>query len=375
MARSLSLPSFARRNTLPQFAIAVILMLIALAVRLAIAPVDAGLQYLTFFPAVALSAVVGGAGPGLLAVLAGLGFATFIFVPPYWTVSFEVVEKSLWSNLVFIADGLVICASIEGMHRYREKFQKETQETKRAAERIIAINKELDDFTYIASHDLKEPLRGIHNYASFLKEDCGGTLPAEGLQYLVSIQRLAERMTHLIDRLLEYSRLGSSEIKMEPVDLDVIVAGVIEDLSALRDEGVEIRLANSLGKAEGNALRIGEVFQNLISNAAKYNDNPRKTVEIGRDDSKRNPVYYVRDNGIGIPEQHRENVFRIFKRLHEHNKYGGGMGAGLTIVKKIIERHGGRIWLESVPGEGTIFYFTLNGSTDAGRSTPAHSDR
>ena len=114
---------------------------------------------------------------------------------------------------------------------------------------------------------------------------------------------------------------------------------------------------------KGDAARIGEVFQNLFSNAAKYNDKPSKWIEVGCDHSSTPPVFYVRDNGIGIPPQHHENVFRIFKRLHEQNKYGGGTGAGLTIIKKIIERYGGRIWLESVPGEGTVFYFTLNGES------------
>jgi chemotaxis family two-component system sensor kinase Cph1 len=182
-------------------------------------------------------------------------------------------------------------------------------------------------------------------------------------------------MTNLIDRLLEYSRLGSNEIAMANLDMDVILDDVIKDLSALRHAGVEIRRQTPLGTARGNAVRIGEVFQNLISNAAKYNDKPEKWVAVGRDDSGPEPVYYVRDNGIGIPEQHKENVFRIFKRLHEQNKYGGGIGAGLTIVKKIVERHGGRIWLDSVPGEGTTFYFTLGGANDASRNTPAHPDR
>src|ERR1035438_631928 len=109
---------------------------------------------------------------------------------------------------------------------------------------------------------------------------------------------------------------------------------------------------------QGNAIHIGEVFQNLISNAAKYNDKPSKWIEVGCDHNSA-PVFYVRDNGIGIAQQHHENVFRIFKRLNEPNKFGGGTGAGLTIVKKIIERHGGRIWLESSEGGGTTFYFTL----------------
>ncbi len=231
-----------------------------------------------------------------------------------------------------------------------------------ANERLITLNKELDDFAYIAAHDLKEPLRGIHNYASFLKEDYAGQMDEGAQQYVNNIQRLAERLSSLIDRLLAYSRAGSTELAHTLVDVDTIVDKVAEDLSHLwTKEGIELRRNGRLGTITGDVIRIGEVFQNLISNAAKYNDKPSKWIEVGCDRSSATPVFYIRDNGIGIQPQHHENVFRIFKRLHEQNKYGGGTGAGLTIVKKIIERHGGRIWLESVPDKGTTFYFTLNG--------------
>jgi light-regulated signal transduction histidine kinase (bacteriophytochrome) len=107
-------------------------------------------------------------------------------------------------------------------------------------------------------------------------------------------------------------------------------------------------------------VRVGEIFHNLIVNAMKYNDKPEKHVEVGwREDPGGPPVFYVRDNGIGIPEKHHDAVFRIFKRLHGRDKFGGGTGAGLTIVKKIVERHHGRIWVESSAGQGTTFYFTL----------------
>ena len=226
---------------------------------------------------------------------------------------------------------------------------------------MIAKNKELDDFTYIAAHDLKEPLRGIHNYASLLKEDYARQMDEGAQQYVNSIQRLAERLSSLIDSLLAYSRTGSTELAHAPVDVDAIVDKVAEDLSHLwTKEGIVLRRNGRLGGVTGDAIRIGEVFQNLISNAAKYNDKPSKWIEVGCDRNSA-PVFYVRDNGIGIAQQQHENVFRIFKRLNEPNKFGGGTGAGLTIVKKIIERHGGRIWLESVPGEGTVFYFTLGG--------------
>jgi signal transduction histidine kinase len=344
------------------FLVAIGLMGVALLVRLLMAPVDAGLQYVTFFPAITLAAVVGGLWPGLFATLIGLSLATFIFTYPYYSISMEALENGFWSNVVFLMDGAIVCSSIEAMHRYRAKYAMELKEAKYQEARVIAINKSLDEFTYIAAHDLKEPLRGIHNYASFLKEDCADQLNENAVQHIESIQRLAERLSTLIDSLLDYSRLGAKELARNAVDVDAVVDAVAKDLNRIwTAEGVELRRNGPLGTAAGDAIRIGEIFQNLFTNAAKYNDKPLKWIEVGCDRSGAQPVFYVRDNGIGIPAHHHENIFRIFKRLHEQNKFGGGTGAGLTIVKRIIERYGGRIWLESVPGEGTVFYFTLSG--------------
>lgn len=337
------------------------LMGIALLARMAIAPLEAGIQYVTFFPVVAIAAIIGGFRLGMFASFVGMALATFILTPPFYTISIQVLQKNMWSNTVFFIDGLVVCLAIEAMHRYRLKYAAELIESKKNEARVVAINNELDEFAYIAAHDLKEPLRGIHNYASFLKEDYAGQLDENARQYIDSIQRLAERLSTLIDRLLAYSRLGSAELAKDTVDVDEVVDAVAEDLSSLWADGVELRRAGRLGAVQGDATRIGEVFQNLISNAAKYNDKPSKWVEVGCDRSGAHPVFHVRDNGIGIQPHHQDSVFQIFKRLHEQNKYGSGTGAGLTIVKKIIKRHGGRVWFESVPGEGTIFYFTLSG--------------
>jgi signal transduction histidine kinase len=338
------------------------LMGIALLLRLAMAPVDAGLQYLTFFPAVTLAVVICGFWPGIFATSLGLTLATYFFTPPFYSFSSEALHTSFWSNMVFLLDGVIVCASIEGMHRYRAKYAAELKEAKHQEARVAVINKSLDEFTYIAAHDLKEPLRGIHNYASFLKEDYTAQVDATGKQYIDSIQRLAERLSSLIDSLMTYSRLGVAEPVKTPVNVDTVLDAVAEDLNRLwTKEGIALRRNGRLGMVQGDAGRIGEVFQNLLSNAAKYNDKADKWIEVGCDRSGTEPIFYVRDNGIGIPSQHHENIFRIFKRLHEQNKYGGGTGAGLTIVKKIIERYGGRIWLESTPGEGTVFYFTLEG--------------
>ncbi|PYQ56741.1 MAG: hypothetical protein DMF53_24620 [Acidobacteria bacterium] len=242
-----------------------------------------------------------------------------------------------------------------------ERVQERTRELQQRNEELNQSNRELDDFAYIASHDLKEPLRGIHNFSSFLLEDYGGKLDGEGRSKLETLMRLTRRMETLIDSLLQYSRLGRVDLAIDRVDLNEIVAESLDSLAiSLREEKVEVRVPRPLPVVRADRVRVGEIFQNLIVNAMKYNDKAEKWIEIGwRKNPDGPPVFYVRDNGIGIPEKHRDAVFRIFKRLHGRDKYGGGTGAGLTIVKKIVERHHGRIWVESSAGEGTAFYFTL----------------
>ncbi|MEI7771217.1 MAG: ATP-binding protein [Chloroflexales bacterium] len=233
-------------------------------------------------------------------------------------------------------------------------------------EELTRSNIELDSFAYVASHDLKEPLRGLHNYAHFLIEDYSDKLDNAGKDKLLTLVRLTQRMESLIDSLLHYSRVGRAELTWVDVDLNVVLADVVTLLEPrLRESGVTLQIAQPLPQVRADQARVQEVFSNLITNAIKYNDAPQKWVEIGSaplpgagdTDSF---VFYVRDNGIGVPEEHQETIFRIFKRLHGRDEYGGGVGAGLTIAKKIVERHGGAIWLTSQPGSGSTFWFTLS---------------
>jgi PAS domain S-box-containing protein len=246
---------------------------------------------------------------------------------------------------------------------------------KKMEEALQKSNRELDDFAYIASHDLREPLRGISNYATFLMEDYSDKIDAEGKNKLETLKRLCKREEDLIQSLLTYSQVGRTDLVYTPVDLNGLIDEVKETIeSSFPDQTIQIVVSSRLPTIQCDAIRVGEVFFNLISNAIKYNEKPEKQIEIGylqNDTGKWNlpesrsekiifPVYYVRDNGIGIHEKHRDKIFMIFKRLHGRDKFGGGTGAGLTIVKKIIERHGGMIWLDSEVGKGTTFYFTLS---------------
>ena len=228
-------------------------------------------------------------------------------------------------------------------------------------------NDELDSFAYIASHDLKEPLRGIYNYSYILLEDYEKSLDEDGNRRLQTLMSLAKRMEKLIDALLHYSRIGRQDLSCQNINLEKLILTIIRPiLEASYQETIDIKIENSLPQCSGDKTLIEEVFLNLISNGIKYNSNTEKLILVGSLNNPKNPeipIYYVRDNGIGISTEHQKLIFRIFKRLHSPKQYGGGTGAGLTIVKKIIERHGGRIWVDSNLGEGTTFYFTLADDT------------
>lgn len=222
-------------------------------------------------------------------------------------------------------------------------------------------NVELDSFAYAASHDLKEPLRGIHNYTSLvLREESAHLAPGNRMR-LDTVVRLTQRMESLINSLLHYAQVGRTELSLRETDLNEVLAQVLELLKPRIDEAqVEVRVPRPLPSARCDRVRMAEVFTNLITNGIKYNDKDKKWVELGATSTPEGgTVYSVRDNGIGIKPEYTDVIFRIFKRLHGRDKYGGGTGTGLTIVKRIIERHDGRIWLESQPGLGTTFFFTL----------------
>lgn len=256
-------------------------------------------------------------------------------------------------NGVLHTTGAVMDATIE------VEVQRALEERTREMERA---NTELDEFTYIASHDLKEPLRGIHNYARFIAEDYADKLDAGGQHMLKAVSEQAERMQRLIEDLLEIARLGREPMKQSETDLDKLVDEVLASLSfSLAEKKVEVR-KQPLGRIVCDRVRVGEVFRNLITNALKYNDKPVPVIEIGcRESALGETEFYVQDNGIGIKPDFHARVFAPFKRLHAKDAYGGGSGVGLAIVKRIVEAHGGHIGIRSEPGAGATFAFTLKG--------------
>ncbi len=229
--------------------------------------------------------------------------------------------------------------------------------------RLEAANRQLDDFCHIASHDLKEPLRGLRHYSQFLIEDYGAELGQAGVGQLEVLAKLTDRMEHMVDSLLEYSKAGRGQESKADVNTQQVVERVLESLQfSIDDTQTEVRVAATLPVVHGYEVAIAEVFRNLVTNALKYNDKANRWIEIGFETGTESGEpgdgrFYVRDNGIGIDSANQAAIFDVFRRLHSGNEYGGGAGAGLAIVTKLVESLGGDITVESEPGEGTTFWF------------------
>ena len=259
---------------------------------------------------------------------------------------------------------------VVGAAKVARDIPRRKRQESRLAHHVAALersNEELDEFAYIASHDLKEPLRGLFNNAKFLHEDYAEKLDQEGSSRLLRLSYLSQRMERLVNDLLYFSRLGRQELAIQPTDLNDVIRD-IETMSEtiLAERNATIVIPGTLPRISCDKTRIAEVFRNLITNAVKYNENEARRIEVGyldevtTKDGVERQVFYVKDNGIGIAEEFHEDIFRIFKRLNAEDDDKKGTGVGLTFVRKIVERHGGRIWLESVPGEGTTFYFNID---------------
>ena len=227
----------------------------------------------------------------------------------------------------------------------------------RTAEDLARSNKDLEQFAYVASHDLKEPLRIVTGFTSLLKERCQGKLDAKADEYIFFASDAALRMQGLIDDLLAYSRAGRRKVD-EPTDVGDVLEGVLRSLTiSIQESGAAIT-HDSLPTIRSNAVELTQVFQNLIGNALKFRGERKPEIHIGARRQKGHWLLTIRDNGIGIDPQFAERIFMIFQRLHTREQYPG-TGIGLAICKKIVERHGGRIWIESQPGKGSTFSFTI----------------
>ncbi len=231
-------------------------------------------------------------------------------------------------------------------------------ELKSRAEQLDRITRELDDFAYITSHDLKEPLRGIAAYCEILLADYAEQLDDTGQHRLKTLVRLCNRLENLINDLLTYCRVGGVQPAETNIDLEAIVTDIIQTLHpAIDRRNAQVSVQRPLPPVNGDPTLIAMALRNLIANGLKFNDIPNPHVQLGSLATEP-PTLYIRDNGIGIDRKHHEEIFTIFRRLHGSKQYEGS-GAGLTIVRKIVDAHGGRIWIESTPGQGSTFFLTL----------------
>jgi light-regulated signal transduction histidine kinase (bacteriophytochrome) len=228
----------------------------------------------------------------------------------------------------------------------------------RLAGDLARSNEELQHFAYIASHDLQEPLRMISSYLSLLDRRAGDQLSKDSRDFIRFAIDGSKRMKLLIDDLLKFSRVGSRGETMELVDCESVLDMVLANLKfAIADSHASIKF-DELPQVKGDSVQLGQLFQNLIGNALRFHggEPPRIEVTVRREGNLW--IFAVKDNGIGFDMQYKERIFDIFQRLHSRDEYPG-TGVGLAICKKIVERHGGRIWAESSPGHGATFCFTL----------------
>lgn len=220
--------------------------------------------------------------------------------------------------------------------------------------KLAKSNDELHEYAHVVSHDLKSPLRSINALVSWLKEDNKDVLDEVSFQNINHIEDTLEKMEQLINDVLEYSSVGADDAKAERVDINILVNELIAILYV--PEHVQIKINNQLPVVKGSKVKLQQVFQNLLSNAIKFMDKAQGLIEISCLDLKTHYQFAVKDNGMGIEKQFHDKIFKIF---HALNKSKDSTGVGLSIVKKIVELHDGDIWLESKPGHGTTFYFTL----------------
>ncbi|MGA2668514.1 MAG: PAS domain S-box protein [Ignavibacteria bacterium] len=232
------------------------------------------------------------------------------------------------------------------------------EKLKQLAEKLAVSNKELEQFAYVASHDLQEPLRMVASYIQLLQRKYKGQLGSEADEFIGFAVDGVVRMKALINDLLVYSRVNTQEVPYEPTDCNNIIKQVENNLKAsIEETGASIQ-CESLPVINGNPLQLTQLFQNLISNAIKFKRDEPPIVKINAKLTDNDWLFSVTDNGIGIEKEFAERIFVIFQRLHNYTAYPG-TGIGLAICKKIVEKHGGHIWVESEPGKGSTFYFTL----------------
>ncbi|MGD8452838.1 MAG: ATP-binding protein [Phycisphaerae bacterium] len=260
---------------------------------------------------------------------------------------------------------MVHAATNEALQETQRSLANTVAQLSEANEALAQKNAELDEFSYVASHDIQEPLRKLISFSELLRGDLGGDLPEAAAKDLDYITDAARRMQTLVQDLLKLSRAGRTELKRTRVSLGECVDRALTALAGRIEQTSAEVTCDDLPEVDGDITLLTQLYQNLIGNALKFvPGEQRPAVHVTAERSNGGWTLGVRDNGIGIAPEYAEQIFSPFKRLHGRSEYEGS-GIGLAICRKTVERHGGRIWVESQPGDGAHFRFTLNTDQEA----------
>lgn len=249
--------------------------------------------------------------------------------------------------------------SKEAMLYMVEDLNQITAELKNEREKLERSNRELDAFTYSVSHDLRAPLRAINGFSKFLIEDYTDRLDPEGKRFLDTIRENAAKMDQLILDMLSLSRISRSELKMAPVDMEAIIRSMFHEIASEEEKKSFKMIIQRVPAVTGDSALLKQVWQNLIANALKYSSKSKlKKIEIGANIDDIYITYFIKDHGAGFDDKYKHKLFGVFQRLHREDEFKG-TGVGLAIIKRIIDRHNGKVWAEGAPDKGATFYFSL----------------
>ena len=246
-------------------------------------------------------------------------------------------------------------SELEQAEEERKRAEEELQRTMVELERS---NAELEQFAYIISHDLQEPLRMVASYTQLLEKRYKGSLDADAEEFIAYAVDGARRMQNMIQSLLSYSRVGTRGKPFQPTECESVFEQALANLKLTIDESGAGVTHDPLPRVMADETQLIQLFQNLLGNAIKFRDEKQPRIHVSAKEDSNECLFSVSDNGIGINPEYFDRIFVIFQRLHGREEYPG-TGVGLSVCKRIVERHGGRIWVESQPGEGSTFHFAI----------------
>ena len=274
----------------------------------------------------------------------------------------QAVQKGAQDYLVKNqVEGQVLARSLRyaiERHTLMVEVVRQSGELAKVNEELKESNAELEQFAYVASHDLQEPLRMVSSYVQILAEDYSGRLDEDADRFIGYVVDGADRMKGLINDLLMFSRVGTQGRSFIPTDCNAILTQVLADQASAIESCGAVVTNNKLPILNGDGTQLAQLLQNLVSNALKYRRDEAPRVHVEAREHEGTWKFSVSDNGLGIAPHHYDRIFQMFQRLHHRNEYPGS-GIGLAVCHKIVERHGGRIWVESELGKGSTFHFTI----------------